>query len=128
MRRPLTGRYLAWKSHLRLSEKEYEECWDFLKYLLITTGLLGQNFKKTSSRLIEYSLMKTIQNIDHKVPTAILECSASYDGMFGLVGLSLMINSDYLKDPQPSLPLSGEPSPPRHLTGNSNEGEIISDP
>jgi hypothetical protein len=132
MPRPVTGRSLALKSYLRLSVKEYEECWDFLKHLLITTGLLGQNFKKISSRLIEYSLMKTIQNIDHnEVPSVILDCSASYDGMFGLVGLSLIINSDYLKYSRPSLPLSAEPSPPHHLTGNSNDwakGEIISDP
>jgi len=83
-------------SHLQLSEMEYEECRAFLEDFLAERGLLGKNFKEISTQRIRHSLMETLRIKDHnQVPSAILNSSASYDGMRGLVGFSLMINNGH---------------------------------
>jgi hypothetical protein len=144
MPRQTTGNAHDWTrgkiiAHLQLSDEEYEECWGFLEGFLAENGLLGQNFRKagTRSRLIEHTLMKTLQTKDHReVPSVILNRSASCEGMRGLAGFSMKINSHHLimerdrglrereralqqsyqfghEDPQPSWPLSStEVSPP----------------
>ncbi|KAN0074308.1 hypothetical protein V8E54_008245 [Elaphomyces granulatus] len=136
-RRQTTGNSHDWTkakiiSHLQLSEEEYDECRKFLNGFLAESGLLGKNFKGASNQIL-YSLMETLRTKDHnEIPSAILNRSASYDGMHGLVGFSMKVNNLHLQkeryrrlgrergrrsgreDPQPSMPLSlAEASPPR---------------
>jgi hypothetical protein len=139
-RRQTTGNSHDWTkgkiiSHLQLSEEEYDKCRKFLKGFLTENGLLGKNFKGASNQIL-YSLMETLRTKDHnEIPSAILNRSASYDGMHGLVGFSMKVNNLHLQkeryrrlgrergrqsdrsgreDLQPSMPLSlAEASPPR---------------
>ncbi|KAN0074313.1 hypothetical protein V8E54_008250 [Elaphomyces granulatus] len=72
---------------------EYEECRAFLEDFLAESGLLGKNI---STQMIRHCLMETLRTKDHnEVPSAILNSSASDDGMRGLVGFSLVINNGH---------------------------------
>jgi hypothetical protein len=99
------GRFYGWTkeqvfSQLQLSEEDYKECQRFLKGVLIENGLLGENFNETSStERIQQSLTKILEATDHsKVPRAILNGLASFDGMTALVILSLKINKHYVRE------------------------------
>jgi hypothetical protein len=81
-------------AHLQLSDDEFDECRDFLKKFLTESGLLGKKLRASSNEL-QYSLMETIRTKAHSdIPRAIINGSASADGMRGLVGFSMKVNND----------------------------------
>ncbi|KAN0074312.1 hypothetical protein V8E54_008249 [Elaphomyces granulatus] len=85
-------------SHFQLSEIEYEECGDFLEHFLTESGLLGKDFRKAGTQVIECALKETLRTKDHsEVPSAILNGSTSLNGMRGLVGFLLKINTNYVR-------------------------------
>jgi hypothetical protein len=79
------------------AEEEYQECRAFLKDVLAERGLLGENFKwKASIERLNHSLTENFQTADHsKVPKAILDASASSDGMKALAEFSMHINAAF---------------------------------
>ncbi|KAN0085394.1 hypothetical protein V8E54_001861 [Elaphomyces granulatus] len=84
-------------THLQLNDDEFDECRDFLKKFLTESGLLGKKIRASSNEL-QYSLMETIRTKAHSdIPRAIINGSASADGMRGLVGFSMKINNDLKK-------------------------------
>ena len=107
---------------LRLSTEDYHESQIFLEKILLEAGLLGVNFKKTSSLLIIQALQKIKGR--RGIPNAVCRNLDSFEGIKTLAGLSMKVNNDYCRNkkkiaerklgrrPRQSVPTNPPPSSP----------------